>query len=280
MDIIGKEVIHNTFRHGVIKSLNQDQITVAFKRGDKVFLYPAIFEKLMVAVDENINDFIQQDVAAFQAARDETDQAALAKRQEANELEMQKAMLKKVVKRASPRQAGSKKMLREPDKRALFFVFQDRKFDREHAGGYVWAPDSSPTGKHVGANPIFDVRDGDVIFHGHDAQIWALSVASTSAFPAMHPDDLFPGEIQNTKGHKVNCVYTLIQNPVKTEDFRDEIIPYSNEIYAPFDRNGDGNTAYFYYLNRNLAMIFLQGLLEENPDLKELDYVRDLLTEM
>ena len=181
MDIIGKEVIHNTFRHGVIKSLNQDQITVAFKRGEKVFLYPAIFEKLMIAVDEHVNDFIQQDVAAFQAAREETDQAALAKRQEANELEMQKAMLKKVVKRASPRQAGSKKMLREPDKRALFFVFQDRKFDREHAGGYVWAPDSSPTGKHVGANPIFDVRDGDVIFtdmmprFGHSAwQVPAL----------------------------------------------------------------------------------------------------------
>lgn len=281
MKIIGKEVRHNTFGLGVVKAMNHDQITVVFQRGEKVFLYPSIFEKLMVAVDDTVNDYIMQDVAAFQAVRQESDRLALAKRQEANEIELQNALLKKKgAKKATSRQSATKKFVRDPDKRSTFFVFQDKKFDREHAGGYIWAPDSFVGGKNVGSSPIFDVCEGDVIFHGHDAQIWALSIASTSAYPAMHPDDLFPGEKQDMKGHRVNCAYTLIQNPVKTEEFREEIIPYSNEIYAPFDKNGDGNTAYFYYLNRNLAMIFLQGLLEENSDLKELDFVRDLLEQL
>lgn len=281
MDIIGKEVIHNTFRHGVVKAMKNDVITVAFKMGEKIFLYPSIFEKMMVAVDEDVNDYIKQDVAAFQAVRQEKDRLALAKRQEANELELQNSMLKKKVStRASSRQAAPKKVVRDPDKRSVFFVFQEKKFDREHAGEYIWAPDSSGSVRNVGSNPIIDVRKGDVIFHGHDAKIWALSKARSSAYPALHPDDLFPEEKQDAEGHKVDCEYFLIQNPVKTEEFREEIISYSNEIYAPFDKNGDGNTAYFYSLNRNLALIFLQGLMKKNSDLEKLDYVRDLLTEL
>lgn len=261
--------------------MNHDQITVVFQRGEKVFLYPSVFEKLMVAVDDTVNEYIKQEVAAFQAVRQENDQLALTKRQEANELELQNALLKKkVTRKAASRQAATKTFVRDPNKRSTFFVYQDKKFDSECAGGYIWAPDSLATGKNVGMSPIFDVCEGDVIFHGHEAQIWALSIARTSAYLSLQPGEVLLGEKKDAKGHKVNCVYSLIPNPVKTENFREEIIPYSNEIYAPFDKNGNANTAYIYYLNRNLASIFLQGLLEENSDLKEIDFVRDLLEQL
>lgn len=286
MNIIGEKVHHSTFGDGIITEKHSDQIRVLFKKGEKVLVYPFVFEKLMHALDGAVNNFIQIDVVAFQAERQvavaEKGRIAFERKQADDELSSKssKTAKKGAKKATTSRSATSKKLARDPNKRSTFFVFQEKKFDREYKGGYVWSPISSGSAKSKGANPILDVREGDVIFHGHEAQIWALSVASGKASTTLHPADLFPEEKQDSKGNKVKCEYYLLQNPVKTEKFRENILQDSNELYAPFDKNGDGNTAYFYDLHRDLALVFLQGLIEDNSDVKDLEFVGELLSEL
>lgn len=74
-------------------------------------------------------------------------------------------------------------------------------------------------------------------------------------------------------------VYTGIKNPIKTIEFKDDIIRLCQVKYAPFDKDGNGNMGYLFDINRELAKIFIKASVKQNKYLADIDYIVELLSE-
>ena len=49
-----------------------------------------------------------------------------------------------------------------------FFVFQNKTFDEEYRGGYLWAPQHGNSGRKVSHwEKMKEVRRGDIIIHSY-----------------------------------------------------------------------------------------------------------------
>lgn len=91
------------------------------------------------------------------------------------------------------------------------------------------------------------------------------------------PLELVKNGLWLKEGFKVDCKYIIMRFPIKTNNFKDQIIKYSTEQYSPFNKNGTGNQGYLFDLNQNLAKIFLEALVDNNPYLKSSDYFMKFL---
>ena len=102
---------------------------------------------------------------------------------------------------------------------------------------------------------LLDVREGDIIFHGCDACVQAISTARGECYECHQPEELRSEDLWEPDGRRVDCDYILIDNPIKTALVRDDILRLCNVKYAPFDRDGNGNMGYLYELPRELAKL-------------------------
>lgn len=173
--------------------------------------------------------------------------------------------------------------IREEGKRMIYWVFQGQSFDREYLGGYIWAPKYSKGYKNNKPphywTRLDEVQKGDIILHGCKGELAAVSVAQDKFFDCKQPKELEREGLWDTDGRMVKCEYTLIKNPIKTSNYRKEIIEKCNYKYSPFDKNGDGNMGYLYRLSRDIAKLFIEETVESNKDLRLLDFIKELLAE-
>lgn len=144
--------------------------------------------------------------------------------------------------------------VRYPKKKYLkrfYFVFQGADYARECTGRYIFAPTNGP--HHW--ERLTEVYPDDIIFHADHGYICALSVATSHAYDYMR--DGLPGR-------KVDCNYLILNHPLRTARFIEEIKAYPNE-YSPFNKNGKGNQGYLFDINTTLSNLFLEYILAENP---------------
>ena len=72
-----------------------------------------------------------------------------------------------------------------------FFVFQNKSFDAESRGGYLWAPKSNQDGRKVSHWLMMEeVRKGDIIIHSVNKNIRAISIATSDCYSANQPEEL------------------------------------------------------------------------------------------
>ena len=161
-----------------------------------------------------------------------------------------------------------------------FYVFQGNTFDRESKGGYLWAPLCSKDGgtPHHWTR-MLDVQKGDIILHGCSAQVQAVSIARDKCYDCIQPSELRTEELWEPAGRRIDCEYLVLDRPIRTADYVDDILRLCNVKYAPFDKDGNGNMGYLYEINRELARIFLRGIVKANPQLANVDYISELLME-
>ena len=62
-------VKHRSFGDGVVTSTNGKYFTVNFSAGNKIFVYPDIFEKFLTLSDGTISDEIRSDLDAANAVK-------------------------------------------------------------------------------------------------------------------------------------------------------------------------------------------------------------------
>ena len=246
MDIIGREVSHSKFGTGTIIKLDNSILTVVFSAGEKRFEYPSIFEKLMVINDEFVNMSIQQEIVDIKAA--------IAT---ASQLERMTAILEQPKTTSAERDGRNQslslgkttpdlhksplKLHRIPGKRSTYFVFQGSTFDRESRGGYIWAPIQNAAGnKCFHWERLLDVHAGDIIFHGFDGKILAVSIAKAECYDSVQPDELVQEGMWDKDGRRIDCDYIMLHNPIRTASFRDDILTNSAAKYSPFDKDGNG----------------------------------------
>lgn len=72
--------------------------------------------------------------------------------------------------------------------RNYFFVFQNKSFDEEYNGGYLWSPQQNKSGRKIPHwEQMKNVKKGDLIIHSYTKEIIAFSVAKTDVYEANRP---------------------------------------------------------------------------------------------
>lgn len=74
------QVKHKSFGEGTVLSQNGNYITVSFATGNKIFVYPDIFEKFLTLKDGTVSDEILEDLSKSNSAK----QQIIAQKKEEN----------------------------------------------------------------------------------------------------------------------------------------------------------------------------------------------------
>jgi hypothetical protein len=111
------------------------------------------------------------------------------------------------------------------------------------------------------------VRKGDVIFHCRGGEIQAVSIAENSCYNQIAPSDPVYNANWGKMGMQLDTGYSLIANPIRTSDYRSQIMATypAGSHYAPFNENGGGNQGYLFELDAGLATTFLNDIVKKNP---------------
>lgn len=288
MKLIGENVRHKIYGVGTVIEQSSTMITVHFSSKDTKFPYPSpdTFKKFLTAENPDVQAAILDEYARAEeeAARKRAEEEARKKAEEERRAEEKRKADEEaraqLGRSRSTERKSYVKQERVPGKRMTFFVFQGSMYEEECRGGYIWAPVANKEGltQHHW-DRLLDVRPGDVIFHGFDGYIQAISTARGECYDCIQPEELRSEDLWEPEGRRVDCEYIQIHHPIKTALVQDDILRFSNVKYSPFNKYGTGNQGYLFELNKELARIFLRETVKRNPLIGDIDYVQELLTE-
>ena len=288
MNLLNQRVKHKSLGVGTVVAQDEKYITVEFASKTSKFVCPGpdTFTKFLQAEDTAVQAAIllewEEKKRAEEAAKaaEETRRREEEERRRAEEtarLEAEAAARRTNRPSSSPR-AAAPKTERIPGKPLTFYVFQGDTFDIESRGGFIWAPKYSQSGGKVFHwENMTLVKKGDIVLHGCNARVVAVSVALCDCYDCDRPKERSFENAWNNEGRRVDLKYLVFENPIKTADFVYEILEYCRVKYSPFDRDGNGNMGYLYELNQELAKVFLRAAVKSNPGIGEADFVRMIL---
>lgn len=270
MDLIGIQVSHSQWGIGTIVAHEGICLTVAFPDATKRFIYPAAIGQHIQAVDPDIHAAIVADIQA--EARKEVEAAKAA--EEAKRAEIEKQIAEANAKKASVKSTSTPKkaapaQVRIAGKPMTYYVFQGSTFEQEYQGGYLWAPISNKSGDTFHHwDRLLDVRPGDIILHGYNGHVQAVSIARAACYNCLQPKELQTEDAWDLEGRRLDTDYIMLNTPIRTSNYTADIIRLCNTKYAPFNRMGTGNMGYLFEINREMAKIFLDAAATANPCLK------------
>jgi hypothetical protein len=272
MNLVNHKARHKLYGTGVIIEQDSIYITVEFSAKTAKFKYPSAFEEFIIAEDEKLQESILQEIENMRISEENTKKAV----DEAKNV-MEKEAVLKVVSSSKPIKTESR---HDSKKRLVFFVFQGNTFDEESSGGYIWAPITNKKGSNIHHwNRLLDIRTGDIILHGCNGSVVAVSSSRSEAYESPQPEELRKEDLWDQEGRRVDCEYAIIKNPIKTSDYKDIIIKLSAAKYSPFNIEGKGNMGYLYEINGELARIFMEESIKGNRYLLDYDFIVDFIEE-
>lgn len=281
MKMEGICVIHKTLGMGTVTKFDGKYLTVTFEGKVSMFQYPTAFTTFIQAADPAEQAAILQEIEDAKAAVIAQQKAAEEAKQAAIQKQIDDAAAKKPSRKVtSATEKAAAKQVRVSGKPMTFFVFQNSTFDRELQGGYIWAPTANKAGYTFHYwDRLLDVRPGDVILHGYNAHVQAVSIAQFACYDCVQPQELRTEDSWDMDGRRVDCDYILLDNPIKTADYIGDILRLCNTKYSPFNKYGTGNQGYLFEINREMAKIFLEAAVTANPCLKSNRTITELLAE-
>jgi len=273
MNLINQTIKHPTLGVGYVTEQNNKYIWIKFANKTSKFKYPDAFTKILKCEDPKTQETLEEESPTSKAIKEAQ---KLAEKKYAAEV-----AARKTTRQSLPfRKKAVIKQQRISGQRMTFYVFQGSTYDRESRSEYLWAPVSNKSGQTFHHwERMLDIQAGDIIFHGHNGYIKAVSMARNRCYACSQPEELRTEDLWDKEGRKVDCNYIPIKRPIKTSTLKEDILRLCNVKYAPFDSRGKGNMGYLYDLNRELAAIFLRESVKQNAYLEDVDYIRDLISE-
>ena len=278
-DLLNKQVKHKTLGIGIVSAQDDKYITVDFATKSSKFMYPAAFEKFLVPVNDDVLKVINDEVAAVKAAEEAAKAAEAAKKAAEEQAKLEALKAQASSGKSSSTSKAYKPVARVAGASLPYLVFQGGTYSEEFSGQFIWAPKYTKGGGTCHHwDRLMDVREGDVIFHCADGYIQAISRAKGACSDSARPDKTTGDWTMWEKdGRRVDCEYHQLKKPIKHGAYKDTIVQYCNVKYAPFDKDGNGNMGYLFDLNKDLAAFFMNEIIEKNPEVIDLDYVKFLL---
>ena len=192
MKMEGLLVEHKTLGTGTVTKFDGKFLTISFESKVSMFQYPVAFTSFIQAADPADQAAILQEIEDAKAAVIAQQKAA----EEAKRAEIERQVAEAAAKKAAPKSTSTPKKAAPKQERIAgkpmtFFVFQNSTFDREYQGGYLWAPVTNKTGDSFHHwDRLLDVHPGDVILHGYNGYVQAVSVARAACYDCVQPQEL------------------------------------------------------------------------------------------
>lgn len=282
MNLVGKRIKHKTLGVGVVTAHDGEILTIEFSTKISRFRYTELtFKKFLAAEDINIQQAILEEFDAAKTAEEIGYKAEnIVQLKAAEEQAVRDLAQRTTVHSVASRRKTATRQARIPGRCMTFYVFQGSTFDRESRNGYIWAPISNKAGRTFHHwDRLCDVHPGDIILHGYNAHVQAVSIARSECYECNQPEELRTENLWDQEGRRVDCEYIIFKSPIRTAEFVDDILRLCNVKYAPFDKDGNGNMGYLYEIHRELAKIFLHAGVARNHELKDVDFISEFLAE-
>ncbi len=159
-----------------------------------------------------------------------------------------------------------------------YFVFQNKSFEYEYKGGYLWAPKRTESGKRISHwENMKNVKKGDIILHSVHKKIVAISIAKDDCIEAQQPYELKREWLWQDDGYMVYTQYFELKHSIITSEHKDMILELQPETNAPFNRLGRGNTGYLFNSTKELSSYLIQQILKVQEDGNTIQILKDLI---
>lgn len=276
MNLIGSKVKHKRYGTGVIVEHSAHMITVEFLGKSSKFQYPEAFEKFLIFENCELQNSVEANLENRKTKKQETISNLIYIERAQNDIRSKSIKNVSIENKPSIKlEQGKKRTIGRP---MIFLVFQGGTYEQELSGQFIWAPKYTKSGRTCHHwDRLLEVRKDDIILHCADGYIKAISKAIGSCIDAPRPFLLSKEQEWENDGRLVECDYTVLRRPVKHGNYKDVLREYSGVKYAPFDKDGNGNMGYLYDLPTGLSRFFLRELINENKELLNLQYIRELV---
>ena len=149
-----------------------------------------------------------------------------------------------------------------------FIVFQNKTYNEEMNGEYLWAPQRAKGGKKIYHwTNMTKVKDGDIIFSIYKSNLVSVNISKGIAVDSIRPHDLDKVNLWNKNGWLLKVKYNCLKNPINIKDNIHEILKLCPSKYSPFTKNGRGSQGYLFQIEKRLGE-YLIGLVKEKNNLK------------
>ncbi|MDC7288233.1 HNH endonuclease [Blautia schinkii] len=151
-----------------------------------------------------------------------------------------------------------------------FFVFQNKSYDEEYKGGYLWAPKRGKGGNRVSHwEKMKSVKQGDIIIHSYKKRIMSISIAKRDVYTAIRPTEL--SDEWQQEGWRVDTEYIPFPEHIITSDIMDKLLELQPTKDAPFNKLGRGNTGYLFDANKVMYEYIIEqtALVQKNDKDKQ-----------
>lgn len=157
-----------------------------------------------------------------------------------------------------------------------FFVFQNKTFEQESRGGYLWAPCFNKQGRSFFHwENMKHIKEGDLIFHSYKARIAAISIAKSNCSLKEKPLGLDNENLWERKGYYVETNYIILNKTISTLEHLEQIYKLQPKVYGPFNQRG-GNTGYLFNSNKELSQYLLNEILKVQTDRNVIDNLQKI----
>jgi len=157
-----------------------------------------------------------------------------------------------------------------------FFVFQNKTFNEEQRGGFLWAPQRGKAGQRVSHHETMKcVKQGDIIIHSCNKKIVAISRAKTDVYEAE-----IPRELKNqwdSEGWRIDTEYINFTETIVNSNYKEDLLRIQPKTKAPFNRLGRGNTGYLFFANQELYEFIITKIVEVQKTENDMKKVKELL---
>lgn len=167
-----------------------------------------------------------------------------------------------------------------------FFVFQNKTYEKEHKGEFLWAPQYRLKNESIGDidgnrakvshwTLMEKVKKGDIIIHSFNQKIVAISIAKEDSFADDRPAEFESSWVN--KGWRVNSSYITFKSCIKTSDNMRELMKLLPEDNAPFNKIGRGNTGYLFKATKGMFTYIIRQTAELAESTEEKEKILNLL---
>lgn len=142
---------------------------------------------------------------------------------------------------------------------AYWWVSQNKTFEEEHAGGYLWAPEVDKGGSTPHHwSTMQRLAKGDVVFCYVGQHIVAVAGVDSAPYRSPRPFAARAAQAWETAGWRADVTYEFLEPPIRVATLLDRLQPRLPRLYSPLTEKGTGNQGYLFALPQNAGELLLE----------------------
>ncbi len=145
---------------------------------------------------------------------------------------------------------------------AYFIVFQNKTYDEESTGGYLWEFQSRKSDQEMfHESNLKKIQPGDYIFSVVQGQVVSMNRAEENCKEASSPFLSDQEEAEKKEGWMVKVNYQELKKPIELSTHRDQLLPLCHGKYMLFTEDVKGQQGYLFEINDTVGK-FIKNIIK------------------